>query len=363
MPHPYFALVALAVVVPQERSVPLDSAWELSGEATRIENYRGTRAIRIRTGQAVRRDVSLGDGTIEFDVAMALQRSFVYLRFRMVSESEHEEIYFRPHKTSLPDAVQYSPVWNGDSNWQLYHGPGSTAAISFAREEWIRVRLVLSGRRAALFVGARPTPEMVIALGRSPVAGYLSFGSFVPGAASGEPAAAFTNLVVKPGQISHDFGPEAPAPPVPPGLVSRWQLSPAFVVPRGIVATAPDSLLAGRSRWPAFTVEPTGVLVIGRHLRRPAPQAATVARLVLQSSTARLQQLKLGYSDYVTVIVNGKPLFAGDAHYSFDEPRQEGLIGLYQSIVWLPLLAGENEVLLVVADGFGGWGLMGQLVD
>ena len=54
-------------------------------------------------------------------------------------------------------------------------------------------------------------------------------------------------------------------------------------------------------------------------------------------------------------------VFGGDAHYSFDQPRQEGLIGLSQAALWLPLRPGANEILLITSDGFGGFGLMGQL--
>jgi hypothetical protein len=43
--------------------------------------------------------------------------------------------------------------------------------------------------------------------------------------------------------------------------------------------------------------------------------------------------------------------------------RQEGLIGLWQATVYLPLKKGRNELVLAVSDVFDGWGWMGQLVD
>ena len=70
----------------------------------------------------MRRDVSLQDGTVDFDMEVTSHRSFVYVQFRMQDDENHEEIYFRPHKSSLPDAIQYAPVWNAESTWQLYHG-------------------------------------------------------------------------------------------------------------------------------------------------------------------------------------------------------------------------------------------------
>ena len=253
-------------------------------------------------------------------------------------------------------------MWNGESNWQLYHGKRGTAPVALARDEWIHVRVVLSGGRAALFVGEGDAPKLVTRLARAPAPGYIAFRSFVPagGAPDGVIAATFANVVVREGDVPYEFGP-APRDSLAPGLITRWQISPPFAVPRGAMTTLPDSLLASRVQWPSIGVEPTGVAVIGRHVRRPAPQAATIARLVLRASTDVVQRLELGYSDYVTVFVNGRPLFAGDAHYSFDEPRQEGVIGLFQSIVWLPLRRGENEILFAVADGFGGWGITARL--
>jgi len=360
---PAVLLGLAALPSPQARPVPLDSTWELSGEGTRIEPYRRVRALRVRTGAAVRRDVSFVDGTIEFDMEVTRNRSFVYLWFRMQDVGEHEEIYFRPHKSSLPDAIQYTPVWRGDSNWQLYHGKGATAAVPLVAGEWMHVRLVVSGRRAALFLDDQKSPSLVMALSREPRPGHIGLRAFTPegGAPAGQTVAAFANVVLRPGVVPYDFGPE-PAPRAPePGLITRWQVSPPFVPPAGPVTRLPDSLLAAKASWPSFPVEPNGVLVIGRHLARPAARSAAIARLMLRSDAERSQRLYLGYSDQVTVYLNGRPLFGGDARYSFDEPRQEGLIGRSQATIWLPLEQGDNEVLLAVADGFGGWGLIGLL--
>ncbi len=363
------ALVSLAM--PQSaapdsgaaRRIPFDAGWELSGEGARIETYHGNRALRLRSGRALRRDVSFQDGTVEFDVEVTPYRSFVYFTLRMEGDDEYEELYLRPHKSSLPDALQYSPVWRGVSNWQLYHGPGATARTLFPHGEWLHVRLVVQGRRAALFLGDGDEPAMLIPLGRDPAPGYIAFGGFTPpGSAPDSVAtAAFANVAVRPGDVSYRFPPAA-VDSAPAGLVRRWQLSPPFAA-RGPVTQVPDHALAERAGWPSFAVEPTGILVVDRHLERPdtGTGSATVARLVLRAEEAGLQRLHLGYSDYVTVFIGGRPIFAGDAHYSFDRPRQEGLIGISQATLWLPLVEGDNEVLLALSDGFGGWGLTARL--
>lgn len=104
-------------------------------------------------------------------------------------------------------------------------------------------------------------------------------------------------------------------------------------------------------------------MILGRYLEAPAGARSWSAavRLRLRSDRAQTVPLELGYSDAVTAFLNGLPLFSGDARYSYDNPRQEGVIGLWQATVYLPLRAGSNELVFVVSDAFGGWGLMGRL--
>jgi len=90
---------------------------------------------------------------------------------------------------------------------------------------------------------------------------------------------------------------------------------------------------------------------------------AVLARVAVDSAADAVREFRFGYSDEVTVFLNGRPIYSGDAHYSHDNPRQEGLIGLWQGSVYLPLKKGRNEIVLAVSDVFGGWGWMGQFVE
>jgi hypothetical protein len=102
-----------------------------------------------------------------------------------------------------------------------------------------------------------------------------------------------------------------------------------------------------------------------RHLRLPekASAAAVVARVHVAAARAGVYPFELGFSDIATVFVNGRPVYRGDASYSFDRPRREGLIGFDQATLYLPLNAGDNELAVVVSDSFGGWGLLGRFVS
>jgi hypothetical protein len=201
-------LVAATPSLARTQAYPADAeGWTRVGQEARLVRVDGRPAFSIRSGRVIRRDVRLLDGTIDVDVRLTRKRSFVYVQFRMESDADHEEFYLRPHKSDLPDAVQYAPVFHGQSAWQLFHGPGGTAPVLFEPGQWTRVRIVLSGRRAALFVRDTVRPELVVArLAREPKPGYVGLRSFLPpGVEAPEDPAVFTNLVVRPGVVLYDF--------------------------------------------------------------------------------------------------------------------------------------------------------------
>lgn len=363
-----FALAALpASSASPPGTIPLsDGRWELKGEGVVVETVEGRETIRIPArGWAYRRDVALQDGTVELDVRVTRRRSFVYLAFRMADDREYEEVYLRPHKSDLPDAVQYAPVYQGQSAWQLHHGPGGTAAATIPAGAWTRVRLVVQGTRAALYVGDLAKPALFVPrLAREPRAGFLALRSFQPPDVKGEePAARFANVSVRPGVFAADLSalpvPEAPSPG--PGVVKAWAVTKAL----------PAAPTEGLPTLPALqglaTVEadPGGLVPLHRHVTVPAGarETAAAARVVVRAASAGVRAFDLGWSDRAVVFLNGEPLFAGEASYSFDRPRREGLVGFDQGRLFLPLKAGDNELVVVVSDGFGGMGLMGRFAD
>ena len=362
----------------QEHSLGLaDGGWELKGPSVKLEKLDGRDVLSVENGLAYRREVRLQDGTIDLDVQVTRRRSFVYLMFRMADDREFEEIYLRPHKSSLPDAIQYAPVYQGSSAWQLYHGPGATAAVGFEPGAWTRVRLVLQGEKAALFVGDLETPALVIPrLARSAAAGYLALRGFAPPGSGPGPVARFANVRITPGASPLDFSRPAAAPdlaaPAPtvgglahPGSVRAWGVSRAFAVPKDVALPAlPAADLLGE--FQSVEALPSGLVELHRYVKLPSAESrdvAAVARVRVKAATAGTRRFDLGFSDTATVFLNGRPLFRGDDHYSFDNPRQEGLIHYDQATVFLPLQQGDNELAVLVSDGFGGWGLMGRFPD
>ena len=359
------ALLALPIRADESRELAVDGpGWQLDGEA-RVGSHIDRAALQLRTGNAVLEDVTMEDGTVELDLAVTPHRAFVYLKFRIQAEGEYETFYFRSHKSELPDAIQYTPVFQGASNWQLYHGAGYTAATALPPERWIPVKLVVQGDKAAVFVDDMVTPKIITSLVREPGPGKLALGGFVPrqSAPDGVDTANFSNIVVRPGVVDFTFPDDDPSPP-PAGVVERWQVSAPFVSQHeSVPVEVPAEVSSGP--WQALATDATGLLVFDRHLERPAtgPRRAVAARLILDAEEAGRQRFDFGYSDRVSVLLNGELLMSGNATYSFNFPRRQGLIGLDQGTLYLPLAEGRNELVLIVDEVFGGWGLMGQFPE
>ena len=380
---PLLLVLAVAGAGPasaQPRALSMtDSGWQLDGPSVRLERFEGKDVLSVENGFAFRRDVRLQDGTVDFDVQLTRRRSFVYLMFRMAGDRDHEEVYLRPHKSGLPDALQYAPVYQGSSAWQLYHGPGATAAVVFEPGAWTHVRLVLRGEKAALFVADMAKPALVISrLARAPAAGYIALRGFAPPGTGSGPIARYANVSVDDATPAYDFpsgrrdearDQAAPAGPAAelgqPGAVRAWSVSSAFAVPNDVAVPAlPAADVLGE--FQSVPAEPSGLVVLHRYVKLPAPDVrdvAAVARVRVRAASAGLRRFDLGFSDVATLFLNGRPLFRSDAHYSYDNPRQEGLIHYGQASVFLPLEQGDNELAVLLSDSFGGWGLMGRFSD
>ena len=133
-------------------------------------------------------------------------------------------------------------------------------------------------------------------------------------------------------------------------------------------------------RWRTLEAEPPGAVVLYRsyeapHLRvsfandftkRLEPQPGTLvvyAKTSIESDRERVQKLELGYSDEVSVFLNGRILYRGRSAQYFRDPNFLGIVNPENDAVYLPLAKGKNELVLAVSELGGGWGFICRLSD
>ena len=168
------------------------------------------------------------------------------------------------------------------------------------------------------------------------------------------------NVIVRPGEFDFTFPATVPVE-APAGVVREWQVSEPFVAPPGAVLALPDEAAGGR--WHAARPAPDGLLAFDRVVAPPegARRATTLARTRLTTESPRTVRIDFGFSDDVSVFLNGVLLYSGVNGYSYNFPRRDGLITPDQASLYLALRPGDNELIFAVIDTFGGWGLMARV--
>ena len=113
--------------------------------------------------------------------------------------------------------------------------------------------------------------------------------------------------------------------------------------------------------WTILGAEPSGLADLAR-VNGLDDRDTVFARATIVSERAQTKRLDFGFSDRVTVFVNGQPLFSGSDGYRSRDYRFLGSIGWWDS-VYLPLRPGRNDLVLAVSEDFGGWGVQAKLAD
>jgi hypothetical protein len=353
-------------------SVPADSRlWELEGEAKATE-YQGRRCLFLDGGAAIVKGLQMGDGVIDVDVATPASRGFFGIDFRLADNGVNgERVYLRQHKSGEPDAMQYTPLLNTGANWQIYNGPGFTGAVYIPKDAWFHLRLEVVGAQAKLYVKDMDKAALVMNDLKSGIQKGLVALHVLTGATY------FSNFEVR----------ETPAapwerhqPPMPPDTLTKWSLSPSYDalarnLERPLSPSERDAI-----QWQDVEAEPPGFIVIYRyreapHLRvtfqgdfskrlEPQPGMKVVyAKATIVSDRDRVRKLSIGYSDDVSVFVNGKILYRGRSAQGFRDPGFLGIVNPENDTVYIPLKKGRNELMLAVSELGGGWGFICRLTD
>jgi hypothetical protein len=356
----------------QTLSVPPDSPrWDLQGKAERAE-YQGRNCLLLDGGAAVLNDLEMRDGVVDVDVATPASRGFFGIQFRIANEGANAEwVYLRQHKSGLPDALQYTPVLNTGLNWQIYNGPGFTGAVDIPRDVWFHLRLEVSGAQAKLYVKDLDNPVLVM----NDLKSGVQKGQVALAVLTG--ATYFSNFEIR---STPDAPWERRLPPMPPGTLTKWSLSPSFdALERDLERPLSPAESAAMS-WQEVEAEAPGFVAINRYRESPHPKVSfardfskrlepqpgmkvVYARTSIHSHRDQVKKLYLGYSDDVSLFLNGKILFRGRSAQNFRDPAFLGIVSPENDAVYLPLKKGSNELVLAVSELGGGWGFICRLAE
>jgi hypothetical protein len=347
-----FTTIFLSVVLfnanGQTVKVPSDpEAWDTIGVTPIRETYKGKECLLVKSGAIIVKGANLRDGVIEADFSFSKQRSFPGFAVRMQDIKNFECFYIRPHRSGNPDATQNTPVFNGDDGWQLYYGNGYDSAFTFTFDDWHHLKIDLHGLQAEFYIDDTPV---------------INVKELLTGWKTGKIAIISGGVPLRVANVQYTIKQVPPPTPTPipatgtGGIVTQWQVS--NVVNRSLFEKQFQLTKDIRKEltWTSQATEPSGMINLAKFGKLADSANTMVAKLMIESASEQVKLLSFGFSDYVTVYLNGKALYNGADNFMSRDYRFLGTVGFFDKL-FLPLRKGMNELWFVVSEDFGGWGV------
>ncbi|GMN08378.1 hypothetical protein MTsPCn9_09970 [Croceitalea sp. MTPC9] len=346
-------LFGIQILVAQNTQTQIEmipSNWNVPNDAL-FEKFDNRKTLVLKNGRATVKNLNFTNGSIEVDVYAKSKRSFAGISFREQDDTL-EEVYMRLHKSNQADAVQYTPMFNNESNWQLYRE--HQANTSFKDEGWNTLRIELKNRSVQVFVNnvkvmtvdnlRTEQKEGIIGL-------WALFGN------------RFSNFRVTHGSISEKQA-EIETPNRDMNIIRYWEITKAYPYEEGKVRFEDFS----KENYTTVSTEASGLLPISKYVKKTTSgsfernkEEYVVATTSINSKTNKTQIFSFDYSDKVLVFINGKLFFNGNNAFRQKGVQFMGHIDINTNKLYLPLKKGENKIHCVVIEKANGWGLIGKL--
>jgi hypothetical protein len=318
-------------------------------------------------GTVLAKNIDFSEGVIEFDI-QPTDSNFASFYFHWKDVMESESFYFRTGwaagRPDIMEGVQYTPVIKGVACWNLM--PHYQGNASFRQDGWNHIRIQIAGRQMQVYVNSETRPTLTIprlegnsAQGTIAFAGQMTIAHLV---VRSSPATTTGRLITSEGFDPTDNDPR---------YIRRWQVTQPDTIPPGIDFS--KSLMPGKqTSWSPIVAERRGLVnltrLFGGNLPRfyagGAPRRIAWLKTTLRSDREWNYKMRLGFTNDVWVFLNGHYLYVDKNYY--DEPIMKtprGRVSIENCSFDIQLKAGDNELLIGVANDFFGWGIIARLDD
>jgi hypothetical protein len=187
-------------------------------------------------------------------------------------------------------------------------------------------------------------------------------GNVANGRIAFEGEAVISNLVVRPDAVE-GLSPVAGIDPTDnePRYLRHWHLSQPAVIPAGVDFSY-DLLPNPDTAWTPIEAERRGLVNLTRKYGKAVARRIAWLRTKLVANSPQTRKVALGFSDEVWVLINGKLLYVDKNWYAHPIRKEpEGRCSIENTTFDLPLNAGDNELLIGVANDFFGWGVVARI--
>lgn len=353
-------------------NIPMEAAyWTFDSSQVEFSTHRSVKAVRGKNKtpyQIFLNDHQFTDGTIEFDVEL-LGVGFPGINFRMSADRKNgENVYIRafgPVPPELRTTLQYAPIVDGVSMWDLYDDYQTGAVIH--QSGWNHVKLVVSGRQMRVYVNDMSRPSLQIShLDASTDRGGISLSGNV----------IYANLRIEPATpVKQSLQDDDNLVAADTRYLRHWHVNGAIDLPFGKEPVFPLPSMYGTrnttdipdstANWIPIQADRRAMVNLSTRYGGVPNDGRRLAWLktTLYSDLDQQKTLQLGFSDEVWMLVNGQIVYVDKNYFGTPNAKNEGRCTLENASVPLALKAGKNEILVGVAHYLYGWGLIARLAD
>jgi len=343
------------------------TSFDTSRQKAEFITYKAVKAMKILPGnkQVIVKGIDFTNGTIEFDAEPLPFKggSFLSVYFRQQSTAKSEIVYLRckPEETEQRnDAVQYAPIIHGVNLWDMMNQYQAPAAIN--NTGWNHMKLVISGLQMLVYVNDMTKPALQIPrLEGDTRNGVIAFDG----------NAYFANLVIRQNETEW-LSPLAGADLTDHDInyIRRWDVT----TPRQLAAGQEflqDDMPADTTKWVPITAERRGLINLTRKFVGVENRGGGVQnktrfvwlKTTIHAKTDQVVKMQLGFSDFVHVFINGALLYEDKNDYPQPIRKYpDGRLDIANTAFDVPLKAGDNQLMIRVANYFYGWGVAARIM-
>lgn len=353
--YPITVFLSLQVVMAQSSFTQIEmipSNWNVP-EETVFERFDNRATMVLTSGRASVINQNFTNGTIEVDVYANSVRSFAGITFRKQHENM-EEVYMRMHKSSQGDAVQYTPILNNESNWQLYRA--YQAQVTFKNSGWNTLRVEVDNNSAEVFVNDEKVMFIDELRTEHDMGGIGLFALF---------SNRFSNFRMSHKDVEEDAE-KNDSRASDSNIITQWEITKARPYQEGKLHYE-DFL---KEEYTVVQTEASGLLPISKYLKKTFSgnfeeneEDYTVARTTIEVDRSETKLFSFDYSDRIIIYLNDKPVFKGSNAFRTKGVQYMGHVDINTNKLFLPLQKGVNKIHCVVIDKANGWGLMAKWED
>ena len=155
-----FLLTAFCLVTFQSKgqsnSYPfLEDSWKVynaEGNQSLIDTfyYKGKQSIKLEQNEiALLQKMEFKNFKLDVDITGS---GMAGIGFRANNLFNYEFIYFRSKELAINNTIQYVPIYNGSTGWQLYPGEEYQKKVSFSMKDWFHVTIEVTDSKLKLII-------------------------------------------------------------------------------------------------------------------------------------------------------------------------------------------------------------------